>query len=454
MTQRCFGRNAGLAAAAALTGLLAGCSADDASGSMGPQQVKPVAVRRLDPTFMWYGDNAERLNAMLDEKGSTSADYDETKRPIAVFDWDNTVIKNDIGDAVTFWMLKNDKILQPPGKDWSKASPYLTPAAAAALNSVCGMLAEEGKPLPTSTDVGCADEILSVYYNGADTGGQDAFEGWNRRTMEPGYAWAVQLQAGYTPAEINGFAEAAITENLAAEIGAVQTVGQVADLNGYLRIYDQIKDLIGALQDDGFDVWVVSASSQHIVEPFAKQAGIAADHVIGVRAVIDAGGKTTYNLQGCGSVSDGTNDGAGKFTGNSLMTYIDGKRCWINKVIHGDTTGAAEDRIEDASKRHVLGAGDSDTDVSFLQDATALRLVINRNKEELMCNAYANAGGSWLVNPMFIKPKGAFADGYACSKDACSDESGADVACVDENGKAIADQTDTVFCNNGVYCEQ
>ena len=31
------------------------------------------------------------------------------------------------------------------------------------------------------------------------------------------------------------------------------------------------------------------------------------------------------------------------------------------------------------------GAGDSDTDISFMVDSTEMRLVINRNKTELMC---------------------------------------------------------------------
>ena len=40
----------------------------------------------------------------------------------------------------------------------------------------------------------------------------------------------------------------------------------------------------------------------------------------------------------------------------------------------------------------------------FLTDATALRLVLNRNRIELMCRTYANSDDRWLANPMFIDP--------------------------------------------------
>lgn len=44
-------------------------------------------------------------------------DTNRTKiKPVAVFDWDNTVVKNDIGDATFYYMLKHDEILQPPVK--------------------------------------------------------------------------------------------------------------------------------------------------------------------------------------------------------------------------------------------------------------------------------------------------------------------------------------------------
>ncbi|MGK3982082.1 haloacid dehalogenase-like hydrolase [Sorangium sp. So ce136] len=399
----------------------------------------------LDPTLEWYGDNRQRLDAMIDEHGASSPGYDADRRPVAVFDWDNTVIKNDVGDATMFWMLLHDKILQPPDGNWARTSPYLTAAAVSALGEACGAAADPGEPLPTSTADACADEILSVYVDGATSGGDAAFAGYNHRTLEPKYAWFAQLGAGYSPDEVSAFAASAIEESLAAAEGSAQTVGTRTGLTAWLRIYDPIRDLIDTLQKNGFDVWVVSASPQSVVEPFAAMVNVAADRVIGIRQVTTESGALTYDLQGCGPVPDGTNDGAGESTGNSLITYIEGKRCWINKVIFGDSGPGALEKNPDALERQVFGAGDSDTDLSFLQDATGLRLAINRNKKELMCNAYRNHAGTWLVNPMFIQPRGHLASGYPCSTTACVDADGVAGPCLDEAGAVIPDQADNVY---------
>ena len=399
-------------------------------------------IRHLDPDLVWVGDNRERLDAMMDELSPKNGEGADA--PVAIFDWDNTVIKNDVGDAVLFWMLRHDKVLQPP--TWAATSPLLTPAAAAALTSACASIAAPGEPLATSRpeNAACADEIVTVYTTAATTAGDAAFAGWDYRTMEPAYAWLTQLQGGHSYADLRGFADAAIDEALAAEIGATQTIGTTAGISAWLRVYPQIEDLIGALQDNKFDVWVLSASSQPVVEAFAARVGVRPTHVIGIRAVLKDG-KATYDLQGCGSVPDGA---------NTMITYIEGKRCWMNQEIFGIEGAAAEEVQNEKKKRPVFGAGDSDTDVSFMQDATALRLALNRNKKELMCNAYADAGGRWLVNPMFIEPKDQLTAGYACSVDACRASDGAKVPCVDEAGATIPDQADTVFCRGGVYCEQ
>ena len=408
---------------------------------------QPATSVPLDSAQIWYGDNAQRLNDFMARYGHAGADYDASRPPVAIFDWDNTTIKNDIGDATLFYMLNQDKILQPPNRNWRLTSPFLTTDAAAALNTACDASALPGQPLKTSQSAACADEIFSIYDSSKTTTGKGAFAGFNYRRIEPAYAWAVQLSAGYSAAEVSAIAESAIALNLANPVGTTQSVGSKSGLSAYIRVYDPIKDLIAKLQQNGFDVWVCSASAQNVVATFASRVNIAPDHVIGVRQLSDESGKLTYNLQGCGDVPDGTNDGAGHFTGNSVITYIDGKRCFINKVIWGDASAAAFTKTADVAKRQLFAAGDSNTDVTFVRDASALKLIINRNKSELMCNGYANFDGKYLLNPMFIAPKGKLAAGYSCTTSACSDETGNSVPCVNEASPpvAIGDQQDAVF---------
>jgi phosphoserine phosphatase len=424
-------------------GIAAGGAGGVGGDGTGGEGGAPAIVPDLDPWLFWYHDNREIIDAFIDTKNSRSPGYDPLNKPVAVFDWDNTVIKNDIGDAVMFWMLQNSLVYQPPNKDWSLTSPFLLPAAVSALKAACDAAADPLQPLALGAYPACADEIAKIYTTGTTTDGVMsplAFGGYNPSWMEPTYAWAVQLQKGHTPAQIAVFTEAAITAALAAPIGAKQTIGTVAGFNAYIRVYAQIKDLVGVLQDNGYDVWVLSASSQYIVEPFAAKVGVDASRVIGVRMVLDAEGKVTYGIQGCGPVMDGE---------NTMITYIDGKRCWMNKVIYADASATALDVNPDLTKRPVFSAGDSDTDVSFLKDTQGMKLVINRNKKKLMCNAYSNVNGTghWVVNPMFIDPKGPQAAPYPCST-LCGG-----MPCLDENDTPMADQLDTVFCKNGVYCD-
>jgi phosphoserine phosphatase len=389
---------------------------------------KPIA---LDPAHPWAGTNAADLTAWLASRGCHSPGYDPAKKPVALFDWDNTISKNDFGDAITFWFVANNKILRPA--DWRDTNKFMTDAGRTALMTACDSLAAVGAPLPTSTNNACADEILSMYIDNQTTGGQPAFAGstttpMNSRLIEPTYAWTAQLMAGYTDAEVEQFATAAITPQLAAAEGTTQTIGTHTGLNGWLRIYDQTKDLIAVAKSQGYDVYILTASPQTVIQAFAPMAGVATDHVIGIRNTKDSAGKRTYSFEGCGGIADGNQD---------IIPYIAGKRCWANKAVFGDTTAKAMQRRADG-QRWVFAAGDSNTDIEFLRDAT-YKLVVNRNKAELMCHAFLDENDSWRVNPMFILPKAKKTSAYTCST-SYANEAGVAGPVRDEAANLIPDQ--------------
>ena len=397
-----------------------------------PPKPPGCVARALRTDLSWYGTNRDDLTAWLASRGCGSDTYDRDHKPVALFDWDNTVSKNDFGDAFTFFLISHDKVLQPPNQDWKQTSPYMTDAAAAALSTACGTTVPAGSPLPTSTDTVCADEMLKIYIDGVTTGGAAAFAGHNYRWLEPTYAWTAQLAAGYTHGELRAFATEAIMPQLSAAEGTTQVVG-TRTVNGWLRIYDQSADLISVTKSYGYDTWIITASPQDVIAAFAPLVGISADHVIGIRSMTDSAGKVTYKFEGCGSVPD---DEA------KMIPYIQGKRCWVNKVVYGDTTPTAMLRRLDG-ERQVFAAGDSDTDTEFLRDAT-YRLVINRQKKEVMCYAYYNDHDHWRINPMFIQPKSQLSSAYPCSTTACKNEAGVGGPCRDDAGNIIPDQLDLV----------
>lgn len=429
-----------LAAVAALTAVHPVAATERPGGaSESPPSTPSTHCPQLDKKLPWYGGNRAKLQRMIDErglcekggKGAKAANRTHPK-PVAAFDWDNTVTKNDITDSTIAWALENDKILRP--KHWKSTSKWMSQAAHKALTQACGTEVPVGEPLPTSKNVECTDEIMEIRANAQTMDGEPAFEGeWNHRRTKPNYAWVPQLFAGHTPAEVTGYAAEARKEVLAAPVGAEKTVG-THTIHGYVRYYEQIKDLIATLHRANFEVYIVSAGSEPVTEAWSPAVGVDAEHTIAIRSVLKDGRITTRN-EGCGDVPD-NNKG-------DVIPYIDGKRCWINKDVYG-IEGAAAWEQQDREHTIALGAGDADTDVTFVNDANGAHLVLNRNQNEIMCRGYDNADGRWVVNPMFIEPNERKETFYPCSTSAAINPDGSLTPLRRPDGSVVPDQADRI----------
>ncbi|GAA3071487.1 hypothetical protein GCM10020000_65150 [Streptomyces olivoverticillatus] len=201
-----------------------------------------------------------------------------------------------------------------------------------------------------------------------------------------------------------------------------------------MRYYDQQKDLIRTLKAAGFDVYIVSASSEPIAEAWSGGVGLDRKHTIGIRSITEHGRLTT-RTKGCGDVPDGQGE---------ALPYMDGKRCLINQEIF-KIKGAKAWQQQDWSHRIALGAGDADTDVTFVNDATGAHIAVNRNKAELMCRAFDDADGRWVANPMFIDPMPRKSGTYPCSTTAATAPDGSHGPVLRADGSVIPDQTDKAY---------
>lgn len=170
-------------------------------------------------------------------------------------------------------------------------------------------------------------------------------------------------------------------------------------LDRYARLHQPMVELAHALEGVGVEVWFVSASAQAMVEAMARTIGLSPTRVIGVRMEYDSIGRRTTRFQACGEGALET----------PVMTWNEGKRAWIAKVIFGLPVGSQRHRQEDPALRPVFVAGDSDGDLAMLHDATRLRLVIDRRlafdrqNPRIIRDALLDRT-NWLVQPLFEPP--------------------------------------------------
>jgi phosphoserine phosphatase len=340
---------------------------------------------QLNANDNWSGANRQKLNALIRHFGIQNPHYNAQHKPVAAFDWDNTMMKNDIGEATLLWMIAHGLLKRP--KSFRLMNPWLTSDALHELATHCG---GSSAYLPTQLPA-CADTVLTIYHNQVLENGASAWKpSPDGERIFPPYFFYAQLFAGYSPAQIAEFTQQALTFNLTNKIGARQKIG-TKYYPAYVRLYKPMIHLVAVLKQNGFDVWIISASLQSSVEVVASHAGIARDHVIGIRQMINSQGQLTDTFQGCGSYPDGNKD---------IISNRLGKRCWLNKVVF-----KLKERQQLSSPAAIVfAAGDSAGDLVFLKDAQGGRLVINKNNAELLCQVFRNSDGTWLLNPMFIEP--------------------------------------------------
>lgn len=188
----------------------------------------------------------------------------------AVFDFDNTLVCGDIGEATLAVLVRDRQVV--PGR--------LPPALLAEFRL-------PGKDLARVRD--CAD--LTEYYEHLLTPGA---HGPNDPTpMANGYVWAAEVLQGLTVRDV---VQATETAFAAAQPGEVRRIEVTPGRTAYPAPFflPQMVELLAMLIDHGFDVWIVSASNvwsvrwmvRYGLNPLLQRQGVgvglAPDRVVGV----------------------------------------------------------------------------------------------------------------------------------------------------------------------------
>jgi phosphoserine phosphatase len=263
----------------------------------------------LDPG-KWAPRNYMIMSKFIAETGKHSPDYNPSKKPYAVFDWDNTAISGDCEDALMYYMIANLKF---PSRGF--------------LNIMKSALPEGSSKLKNSEDkdVGYTDIfddvqkdydfILQNYegYEGMmslaaikETVQYKDFRAKMTALMDSLYdtlsyksylslqakmfagVSANKLEALSYEADINALAagtekiELKSPEDLRGKAGVI-----AARFSWAVRLTPEMTNLIHVLQDNGIDVYVVTASPEYLVREFASNpvfgCNLRKENVFGIR---------------------------------------------------------------------------------------------------------------------------------------------------------------------------
>lgn len=308
----------------------------------------------------WLPENQRALDQLIREKGSKSKNYDPEKRPVAVFDWDNTMIANDIGEATLLYLIDTMRF------SYSDRFWALFPDSHREKTYVHAMRALELDPHSRSESLdyqAYRKFFLSAYNTLCEKKGEAIC-----------YAWVAQLFEGLSRDDAHKAAEETLNRELLRPLDRERiSIGpydpEPLFVNTGIRYYPEMRELVARLVESGFEVWVVSASPQWIVETAAERVGIKANRVLAIE-----------------TESEGSALGDERITSRlKRVTYKEGKANAIRSMI-GTTP--------------VFGAGDSTGDIEMLTLGAGPRLLIDRGKEVLL--ALAKERG-WLIQPPFIQ---------------------------------------------------
>ncbi len=355
--------------------------------SCGGAQTRAEAGREEGAMLSGWPDEARaRLEALITAHGRGSAGFDPAHPPVAVFDWDNTSARGDVGDLAFAYMLDHDLVPWPEGglDAWGP----LTAAARARIEASCPSALAAGAPLPTSGESPCGVALAQIAIGG-EIDGAPSFDPAMGTHYRGSYGMMVRVFASLNAEVATQIGDATIARALAQPVGTRRSIGG-AEFDDFLRLQEPVHGLADRLRASGFDVWIVSASFEPIVRVFAAQAGYPADHVIGARLAVGA---------------DGIYLPRHPFeeTLGPLITFDEGKRFWIRHAIFGMAPEQAIAATLASDPRPVFAGGDSDTDYAMLESASAMRLLFDRGGRRVTCLARREPD-TFIVLPQFVDP--------------------------------------------------
>ena len=245
----------------------------------------------------WAPNTYKSMQKLIDENGIKSPNYNSSKKPYVVFDWDNTAIMNDTEEALYQYQIENLAFKLTPEemgalvaknvpagaflKDYNNAAgqPVTLEALVADIVSSYKYIYENYigfKGLMSLEDIKKTDEYQDfrakmwyAYEAIGDTYG-----------TKVSYTWVLFFFKNMTTGEVEALAEKSNDYALGQAISRAKWVSP-ASLPGKagvvgvsrwtgLRLTEEIADLMHTFRDNGIDVYICTASLEDVVGVFAS----------------------------------------------------------------------------------------------------------------------------------------------------------------------------------------
>ncbi|MCU6435179.1 haloacid dehalogenase-like hydrolase [Undibacterium sp. Jales W-56] len=343
----------------------------------------PAPKLQLDSS-RWSPLNATRIQSVIEQFGSSSKTYDQTRRPYVVFDWDNTCIMNDCEEALFMHQINHLSFKLTP-VEFAEVLRKGLPGGP--FKAEAGHVTVDAKPVKME-DI--ADDVEADYrslYAAKqanksldDIRQSEIFKDFRAKLyfmydaicdsypIEIGYKWVIYFFANMKPAEVQAMAEESNNRALgdglrktkyesSREIPGKAGVVVATHFHG-LRIHEEMRILMHTFRANGIDVFVSTASLDDVVRVFASHPnygyGVPPENVIGLRL----------------EMTDG------KYTN----TYRQG---WHFNWGPGKTIGIQNELVSKKGYDPLVVFGDSDGDAWMLRDfkGTQLGVIVNRMKK-------------------------------------------------------------------------
>lgn len=332
----------------------------------------------------WDPQTRQRLENLIKNHGAQSPDYDQGKKPYAVFDWDQTCIFNDTQEALFRYMIDNLLFKATP-EEFVAALKKDVPKD----NFKAGYNNQAGKPVNIDLIAEDLDQDYRYLYANyikekkqslEQIKGTEQFIDFQAKlaylyeaiggsfSADVSYPWVLYLFVGFTEDEVSEISEKSNDAALGDSLDAYSLTSSknlpgkagIISLDGYkrgLRLAPEMSNLMNVLRSNGIDVYVCSASHESVVRVFANLP------------------KYGYNLPRENVIAMKTKMKDGKYLGE-----YDDADGYPQTQQAGKTKAIQMKLVSKYGYGPILVAGDSQGDYNMSVDfpETKLTLIINR----------------------------------------------------------------------------